>query len=151
MSHWSESFPSEAGPPLVLGTPLSQRSFPDATSRHMTSRFAMSPPDRKTRSPQTTGELKPPAGTSTLQPMFSPVFTSHEIGKPPCALTPLPLGPRKRGQLAWYSSGVAQSAARIGREPARRDNPTARLNGARKLVGAFMDEGKRCKLGVPCA
>jgi hypothetical protein len=80
-------------------------------SRQKTSRFFASPPEKKTRSPHTIGELKPPAGTGTFQAIPAPVFVSHDVGAFVCIELPLPSAPRNRGQFCLSSWNDAASLA----------------------------------------
>ena len=60
--------------------PGARASWPVLASRQKTSRLAASPPEKKTRSPQTIGELNPAAGTGDFQANPAPVFTSQSTG-----------------------------------------------------------------------
>src|ERR1017187_10256524 len=92
-----------AGPVGTIATGCRQRVWPDLPSRQTTSRFCASPPDKKTWSPQTIGELKPLVGVGTFHAMPAPVFVSHVMGILVTTVKPLPSAPRKRGQF-WLSS-----------------------------------------------
>src|ERR1035437_6528572 len=100
-----------AGPLGTTATGCRQRVCPVLASRQKTSRFLASPPEKKTRSPQTIGELKPPAGTGTFHTMPAPVFVSHVVGTFVSIETPLPSAPRKRGQFCLSSWSDAASLA----------------------------------------
>src|ERR1017187_8472031 len=98
-----------AGPLGAMATGWRQRVCPVLASRQKTSRFFASPPEKKTRSPQTIGELNPPAGTGTFHAMPAPVLASHVTGTLVIIETPLPSDPRKRAQFCLSSLSDAAS------------------------------------------
>jgi len=97
MPHWSGT---SAFSSLLFGTALCPKQF---SSRHVEAHhlaFCFVATGEEDVIAHTTGELNPGAGTSLFHAMFAPVLMSQVSGASPFAETPLPLGPRKRGQLA---------------------------------------------------
>src|SRR5262249_13100848 len=97
------------GLPGTFVTTCRQTRSPFFIPKQNTSRFTASPPERKIQSLHTMGELKPLAGTAMCHARPAPVFTSQTAGRLVKIETPLPSGPRKRGQLRFASSIGAAS------------------------------------------
>src|ERR1019366_8092962 len=101
-----------AGPVGTIATGCRQRICPVLASRQKTSRFFASPPEKRTRSPHTIGELNPLAGTGTFHAMPAPVFVFHVTGTFVSNEAPLPSDPRNRAQFCLNSwSGAASFSA----------------------------------------
>src|SRR5512136_638129 len=109
---------SAAAAPAVVGIAVRHRSAPVAEFQQKTSRLDASAPERKTRSPQTTGELFPGRGTSAFQATFFPEAPSHSVGGSCGPAIPFPPGPRSCGQLARSSGVTAVTAVLPPRPPA---------------------------------
>src|SRR5262245_12102446 len=85
---------------LCPRTERDQRSLPVEADTHTSCRSLPPAGDvcTNTRSPQTTGDELPRPGSGVFQ--RTPLVSDHWTGTPLSAATPVPLGPRKRGQLS---------------------------------------------------
>src|SRR5687767_14656915 len=92
---------------------LSHRTFPSAALRHSTRHDTpRSPvPVKKIRSPHTTGDDHPSAGTGVFHATFS--VADHLVGRFVSVEIPCPFGPRNRGQFSACECNATSAVTRI--------------------------------------
>src|SRR5947209_16044620 len=90
------------------GADRDHRILPSAALRHSSRRSSGAADCTKTRSPQTTGDELPAPGRAVFQSTF---FWVHSTGTSLSSAAPVPLGPRKRGQLEAEAAAAQHAAA----------------------------------------